>query len=121
MYAFQLIAERKIKEAMDRGEFDNLSLAGKPLPPDDLANVSPELRMVVKILRNAQIIPEELELRSNIRSLEELLRACDDGEERLSLQYKINEKQLRYNILMESRNRKIFETRYHKRIMDKLV
>ena len=60
MYAFEIIAERRILEAMDRGEFDNNPLAGKPLPPDGLDNVSPELRMSLKILKNAGVIPEEL-------------------------------------------------------------
>ena len=31
---FRSIAEEKIKEAIERGEFDNLSGFGKPLPPD---------------------------------------------------------------------------------------
>ncbi|MDR2301335.1 MAG: DUF1992 domain-containing protein [Deltaproteobacteria bacterium] len=51
--ALALIAERKILEAMERGFFDNLGLAGKPLPEDDLANLPDDLRLAWRILRSA--------------------------------------------------------------------
>ena len=120
MYAFEIVAERKIKEAMERGEFDNNPLAGKPLPPDGLDNVSPELRMAIKIMRNAGIIPEELELRKQIASIQELIRACTLDDEIAALQYKLNEKQLRYNMIMEKRTGKVFLPEYHAKIMEKL-
>ena len=44
MLAFELIAERRIREAMERGEFDNNPLAGKPLPGDGLDNLPQEMR-----------------------------------------------------------------------------
>lgn len=121
MYAFEIIAERRILEAMDRGEFDNNPLAGKPLPPDGLDNVSPELRMSLKILKNAGVIPEELELRNQITSIEALLAACVQEEEKVSLRVKLNEKQLRYNMLMEKRTGRVFLPEYHAKIMEKLA
>jgi hypothetical protein len=120
MYAFEIIAEHRIQEAMDRGEFDNNPLAGKPLPPDGLDNVSPELRMALKILKNAGVVPEEIELRREICSLLELLRACANDEERVEAQLRLNEKQLRYNMLMEKRTGKVFLPEYHSKIMEKL-
>lgn len=121
MYAFEIIAERRILEAMDQGEFDNNPLAGKPLPPDGLDNVSPELRMSLKILKNAGVIPEELELCKEISSIEALLTACVQDEEKVSLRVKLNEKQLRYNMLMEKRTGKVFLPEYHAKIMAKLA
>jgi hypothetical protein len=121
MDAVEIIAERRIREAMDRGDFDNNPLAGKPLPPDGLDNVAPELRMVVKILRNAGIVPEEIELKKQILNLEGLLRICANGEEKVSLQLQISEKQLRYNILMERRTGKVFLPEYQARLMDKMA
>ena len=120
MYAFEIVAERKIQEAIDRGEFDNNPLAGKPLPPDGLDNVSPELRMALKILKNAGVVPEEIELRKQIVSLQEMLRTCASDEERVSLQVKLNEKQLRYNMLAEKRTGKVFLPEYQAKIMEKL-
>jgi hypothetical protein len=121
MYAFELIAERRIQEAMDRGEFDNNPLAGKPIPPDGLDNVSPELRMSLKILKNAGVIPEEIELHNEITSIETLLAICVQEDEKVSLRVKLNEKQLRYNMIMEKRTGKVFLPEYHAKIMAKLA
>jgi hypothetical protein len=120
MSIFEVIAERRIEEAMAKGEFDHLQCKGKPIPPDDLVMVPEELRMAYKILKNAGIVPEELELRKTIHSLSELLRACADEEERKNLRLKITEKQLRYNMIMESRGLKKIDVLYHDKIMEKL-
>ena len=83
MYAFEIVAERRIQEAMDQGEFDNNPLAGKPLPPDGLDNVPPELRMSLKIMKNAGVIPEEIELLKQISSIKALLTTCVQDEEKV--------------------------------------
>ncbi len=120
MSIFEKIAERKIEQAMEKGEFDNLSYKGKPLPPDDMAMVPEELRMAYKILKNAGIVPEEIELQKSIVSLTTLLNACVDEEERKNIRIKINEKQLRYNMIMETRGLKKLDPHYHDKIMEKL-
>lgn len=119
MDIFELIAERRIREAMERGEFDNLPLKGKPLPPDD-ERVPPELRMAYKILKNANVLPEELELKKSIHSLQELIRTCCDAGEEERLLKQLNEKQLRFNILMEKRFKRAVDPQYYARIMEKL-
>ena len=120
MYIFEIIAERKIREAMERGEFDNLPNQGKPLPPDGLDRLPSEFRIAYKILKNANVLPEELELRNTIISLQKLLDACCDDEEQKNLQKKLNEKQLRYNMLMEMRFKRAVDPFYQKKIMEKL-
>jgi hypothetical protein len=77
------IAERKIREAMARGEFDDLAGKGQPLTmDDDPAGIPDEYRMAYKILKNAGFIPPEVELRKEIVSLRELLNTIEDDEER---------------------------------------
>jgi len=120
MSIFEIIAERKIEQAMARGEFDNLSYSGKPLPPDDLDKVPEELRMAYKILKNAGVVPEEIELQKSIVTLTDLLNACADEEERKKIRIKLNEKQLRYNMIMESRGLKIVDPFYQEKIMNRL-
>jgi len=120
MSIFETIAERKIEIAMANGEFDNLSGKGKPIPEDDMCMVPEELRMSYKILKNAGIIPEELELQKSIYNLTDLLSACANEEERVNIRIKISEKQLRYNMIMESRGLKKLDPFYHEKIMDKL-
>lgn len=120
MSIFEIIAERKIQEAIARGEFDNLSCKGKPLPPDDLDMVPDELWMSYKILKNAGVIPEEVELRKTIMHLNDLLNACADENERQEIRKKINEKQLRYNMIMESKGIKTIDPYYQAKILEKL-
>jgi len=100
---FQKIAEEKIQEAMRRGEFDNLPGAGKPLPPDDLDRVPEELRTGYKILKNAGLIPEEMQLRKDMISLADLIAVCKDDTERSRLQKELTAKKLRYQMLMAER------------------
>jgi hypothetical protein len=60
---FQTWVERQIREAMERGEFDNLPGAGKPLP--DLDKPHDELWWVKDKLRREQLsyLPPTLALR----------------------------------------------------------
>ena len=82
--AIQYIAERRIEEAMQKGEFDNLPGQGRPLELEDLSNVPEELRMAYKILRNAGCLSPELEERKQISRVLDLLEQCEDEHERLS-------------------------------------
>ncbi|HXF47069.1 MAG TPA: DnaJ family domain-containing protein [Burkholderiaceae bacterium] len=59
--AFAAIVERRIAEAIARGEFDHLPGAGKPLALDDDPLVPDELRVAYRILKNAGFVPPELE------------------------------------------------------------
>ena len=114
------IAEQKIRKAMERGEFDNLSYHGKPLKLDDLTGVPAHLRMGYKILKNAGILPEEMQLKKDIVSLQDLLDACYDATERSTIEKKMNEKILRYNMMIEKRSQRSTEQRYRVKIMQKL-
>ena len=77
------IAERRIQEAQDRGDFDDLPGAGRPLHLEDMSHVPPELRMAYTLLRNANCLPPELEERKEIQKLADLLEGCVDERERV--------------------------------------
>ncbi|MEG6521635.1 DnaJ family domain-containing protein [Desulfotomaculum sp. 1211_IL3151] len=104
MDIFTLIAENKIKEALNRGDFNDLPGSGKPLPLEDLSHIPEDLRAGYRILKNAGIVPEEIEIKKEIISLEKLINYCYDKNERNRLTKKLNEKILRFNILMEKRS-----------------
>ncbi len=94
------IAERKIREAMARGEFANLSGAGQPLAMDeDLSGVPEEVRMAYKILKNAGFVPPEVELRKEIVSLREMLGQLEDDEQRRILRRQLDFKLLKLNMM----------------------
>ncbi len=71
------IAEAKIRQAIERGDLDDLPGAGKPLVLEDDRLVPDELRMAYRILRNAGYVPDEVRLRRDIRDLEQLMDRLD--------------------------------------------
>jgi hypothetical protein len=73
MKVIEKIAEQRIREALERGEFDNLRGAGKPLELDDDSDVPQELRAAYRILKNSGFVPPEVELRREIAKAEQLL------------------------------------------------
>jgi hypothetical protein len=84
------LAEERIRDAIQRGEFDNLPGSGKPLILEDDRHIPDDLRLAYKILKNADCLPPELELKKEIRKAEELLSSvADEGEKYRQLQ-KVN-------------------------------
>ncbi len=77
------------------------------------------MRIVVKIMKNAGIIPEEMLLRKEILAIQKLIDACDDDDEISALRKQMNPKQLRYDILMESRRRQTVISEYRSKILKK--
>jgi hypothetical protein len=71
------LAERRIEEAVARGEFDALPGAGQPLALDDDPLVPEELRLAYRILKNAGYVPPEVQTLSEIAALERLVATGD--------------------------------------------
>jgi len=101
-----ILAEQRILEAIENGEFDNLPGKGRPLPPDNLSLVPPDRRAAYKVLRNAGQLPVEMDLKKEIAALEQAVKNSAPGEERVRLSRKLTEKTTFFNILMEKRRRK---------------
>ncbi|WP_135555619.1 DnaJ family domain-containing protein [Paenibacillus cymbidii] len=122
MSVWDSIVEERIREATARGEFDNLPGKGKPLPPDDCAGVPEDLRLSFKIMKNSGMLPEEMQLNKEIVTLESLLRECLTGDAG-NLRRELNDKKLRYRLLMEQRG--FYESAaypdYETKLLDKLT
>lgn len=73
------IAEQRIREAAQRGDFDDLPGAGKPLDLDDDLLVPEDLRMAYRILKNAGFVPPEVQTLNEIGALERLIQSLDEG------------------------------------------
>ncbi len=82
MLLLDQLAEKKINEAITRGEFTNLPGQGLPLQLEDYSMMPEELRMAYKILKNSGFVPPELSLRNEITQLKLDLHRCSDEEER---------------------------------------
>lgn len=100
------LAESRILEAIEGGEFDDLPGQGKPLELEDLSRVPPHLRAGYKLLRNADALPPELELRRENYALDRAIMRTTDPDEREELRRRRRENELRYNLLVERRRRR---------------
>nr|WP_034644862.1 DnaJ family domain-containing protein [Bacillus methanolicus] len=98
-----ILSEERIRKAYENGEFENLPGYGKPLKLDDLSSVPDNLRMAYRLLKNAGYSPEENRLKQEMMTIEDLLKTCDDQEEKERLQKKLNEKIIRFNSLISKR------------------
>lgn len=97
-----IIAERKIREAQEKGEFDNLPGKGKPLQLEDDSQVPEELRLAYKILKNADCLPPELELKKDIIRMEEMLQGVQDVKEKYQLMKKLNFQIMKLNMMRKA-------------------
>ena len=98
--------EKKIQEAMARGEFDNLSGSGKPLDLDAYFNTPEDLRMAFAMLKSNEFVPEEVEMFREIAGLDERIKACTDDDERTSLAAQLEERRLKLMLLLDARRRR---------------
>jgi len=90
MEFFSKLAENRILQAMEAGEFDNLTGKGQPLNLEEDSHIPPELRMAYKILKNADCLPPELELRKEVVQLQDLVAAMPDEAEKLKQMRRLN-------------------------------
>jgi DnaJ homologue, subfamily C, member 28, conserved domain len=90
MDSFERIAENRILEAIEAGLFDNLQGKGQPLNLEDDSHIPPELKMAYKILKNADCLPPELELRREIITLQDLVASLEDEAEKLKQMRRLN-------------------------------
>ncbi len=90
MLFFAKIAESRILEAMEAGEFENLQGKGQPLKLEDDSHIPPELRMAYKILKNADCLPPELQLRQEVLTLQDLVASMEDEAEKLKQMRRLN-------------------------------
>lgn len=116
---FLKIVEEKIREAMEKGEFDDLPGKGKPLA-FDAAAVPEDKRLAYKVLKNAGCLPPELELKKEIVALRELISAIDDGAEKAEKTRELDFKLMRFGIMMKRPFNLDESPEYREKIIEKL-
>jgi hypothetical protein len=87
---FEKIIEERIRRAQQKGEFKNLEGAGKPLILENNDHVSEDLRLAYKILKNADCLPPEIEIKKEIQQTEDLLKGMQSTAEKYRILKKLN-------------------------------
>ena len=99
--AFDRIVESIIKDAIERGEFDNLPGKGKPIDLSEYFETPEEVRLARSVLKNAGLTSHEVELLKEIADLKQVLRAVLDDEKKQQIGKQIQQKQVEFSLMME--------------------
>lgn len=95
---FERIVEERILVAQRKGAFEGLPGRGRPIDFADDRHIPEDLRLAYKILKNADCLPAEIELKKEIERTEDLLAAMTDTRERYKAMRKINYLIMRLNM-----------------------
>jgi hypothetical protein len=118
---YEKIVEQRIKEAMEKGEFDNLPGKGRPIPLEDDSHVPEDLRLAYKVLKNADCLPPELLEKKEILQMEDMLTMIPDAKERYKLIKKINFKIMKLNMMGKKSPLLEEKQLYYKKLIDKIA
>ncbi|MGE5463258.1 MAG: DUF1992 domain-containing protein [Syntrophothermus sp.] len=103
--SFDRIVEALIKEAQERGEFDNLPGKGKPIDLSSYFEMPEEVRLAQSMLKNAGMTSPEVQLLKEIAELRQLHEAVTDGTKKQEIRKQIQQKQIEFNLMMERQKR----------------
>lgn len=120
MWLIDALAEQHIVQAIERGEFDDLPGAGRPLELVDDPLVPEHLRAGYRLLKNAGYLPPELQTLREIRDAEALLAQITGADEQDRTVRLLRLLQIQ---LAEGRGRGLalaLEAQYRDRLLDSL-
>lgn len=95
------LAEERIREAMERGDFDNLPNKGKPIDLRAWKKTPEHLRMAYSVLKRAGVTPQEVTARQQIAELKGQIAEAGDEQEKLRLRNRLNALLVTHSIQME--------------------
>ena len=103
--SFDKIVEALIKEAQERGEFDNLPGKGKPIDLSAYFETPEEVRVAQSVLKSAGMTSPEVQLLKEIAELRQVYAALVDEIKKEEIQKQIQNKQMEFNLMMERQKR----------------
>jgi len=118
---FEKLVEERILAAQRNGEFDNLEGAGRPLPLEDMSRVPQELRLAYKILKNADCLPPEIELKKEIIRTETLLASMEEEQTRYRMMQKLNFMIMKLNTLRRTSVEREIPQQYEEALMSRMA
>jgi hypothetical protein len=103
--SFDKIVESLIKEAQERGEFDNLPGKGKPIDLSSYFETPEEVRLAQSVLKNAGMTSPEVEILKEIAELRQIQEAVTDEAKKQEIRKRLEQKQMEFNLMMERQKR----------------
>ena len=103
--ASDINVEKLIRDAMERGEFDDLKGKGKPLDLDAYFSTPEDIRMAFAVLKSNKFVPEEVEMFKEVADLKTQLASATDDVQRSELARALHQKQLALTIALEKYKR----------------
>lgn len=100
--SFDRIAEQRIREAINAGEFDDLP-SGRTVDLDEYFAMPEDVRMAHSILKNANCLPEEVAMLNEIHRLQTVLQTSCDPRAKSEASRALRDQQLRLDLLREQR------------------
>ena len=117
---FSKIIEERIRKAQEKGAFDNLEGAGKPLNLEDDSHIAEDLRLAHKILKNANCLPPEIELKKEIARTEDLLSGMKDTAQKHRTLKKLNYLIMKLNAVRDTSIELEIPQHYSLKLVDRL-
>jgi hypothetical protein len=102
------LAENRIEEAIASGEFDDLPGKGRPLDLAEYFARPAAERAGAALLKNANVVPPEVQLLKEIARLEEAIAEAKDRPREVvaKLREELQEKRVAFALAMERRRRR---------------
>jgi len=96
---FERIAEQRLRQAIDEGWLDDLPNRGERIDLEEYFATPEDVRVAYSILKNANCLPEEVELRNEIAALERTRANTTSPGDRLVLEQGIANRSSRLELL----------------------
>jgi len=116
---FEKLVEQRILAAQKKGEFENLAGSGAPIDFESDSYIPEDLRMAYKMLKNADCVPPEIEIKKQILRTEDLLDNMKDSREKYKAIKKLNYLIMKLNCIRET-SISLEEPQYSGQIIDRL-
>ena len=116
MLLLDQLADARIEEAMERGDFDNLPGTGKPLILEDLSNIPEDYRMAYKILKNSGFRPPVLELKTEISRLFRSYSESENDQNKNHLLKKIQYMFIKLELSSHQNSHLALQQEYYKKL-----
>jgi len=98
---FEKLVESIIKEAQERGDFDNLPGKGKPIDLSPYFDTPEDVRMAYSVLKNAGLNSREVDLLKEIAELKQVSTALLDEKKKKEIRKEIEKKQIELSLMVE--------------------